>query len=106
CLASALSRRTTVKGAGKMPIIQSGLRTARQRHQFVPVSRRSRRNAHSRSRLDSSIRLIAPTHGLTLPTFEGVKEQFAFSFGSEAALPLARVLIERGLLREKHLQAA
>jgi len=89
-----------------MPIIENRLRTARQRSQFVPIRRRSRRTAHSRSRLDSSIRLIAPSHGLTLPTLKGVKKRFAFSFGSEAALPLARALIERGLLREEQLQPA
>lgn len=89
-----------------MPVIQSRLRAARQRPQYVPVRQGSRRTAHSRSRLDSSIRLIAPAHGLTLPTLEGVKERFTFSFGSDPALPLARVLVEKGLLGKQHLQAA
>lgn len=56
--------------------------------------------------MDSPIRLIAPAHGLTLPTLDGIKERFAFSFGSDAALPMARSLITRGLLREQHLKAA
>ncbi len=89
-----------------MSVIESRLRAARQRPQCVPLRQRSRRTAHRRSRLDSSIRLIAPAHGLTLPTLDRVKERFAFSFGSDAALPLARALIEKGLLRNEHLQAA
>ena len=89
-----------------MPVIQSRLRAARQRPQCVPLRQRSRRTAHRRSRLDSSIRLIAPAHGLTLPTLNRVKERFAFSFGSDAGLPLARALIEKELLRNEHLQAA
>ena len=43
---------------------------------------------------------------MTLPTLQGVKDQFAFSCGSDAALPLARALIEKGLLGEQHLQGA
>jgi hypothetical protein len=89
-----------------MPIIENRLCTARQRPQYVSIRKRSRRTAHSPSSLDTSIRLIAPAHGLTLPTLKGVKERFSFSFGSGAALPLTRALLERGLLREKHLQAA
>jgi hypothetical protein len=89
-----------------MPVIENLLRTARQRPQYVPIRQRSQRTAHSRPRLDSSIRLIAPAHGLTLPTLQGVKDRFAFSVGSDAALPLARALIEKGLLGKQHLQAA
>jgi hypothetical protein len=43
---------------------------------------------------------------MTLPTLEGVKDRFEFSVGCDAALPLARALIARGLLREGHLHAA
>ena len=89
-----------------MPVIQSRLRAARQRPQYVSIRQRSRRTPHRRSRLDSSIRLIAPAHGLALPTLDRVKERFAFSFGPDAALPLARALIEKGVLRKEHLQAA
>ena len=78
----------------------------RQRPQHVPLRQGSRRTPHRRSRLDSSTRLIAPAHDLTLPTLQGVKDRFAFSFGSDAALPLARALIEKGLLGKQHLQAA
>jgi hypothetical protein len=35
-----------------------------------------------------------------------VKDGFEFSRGCDTALPLARALIARGLLREEHLQAA
>ena len=89
-----------------MPVIKNRLRTAGQRTQYVKVSQRSGGTPHSRSRLDSSVRLIAPAHGLTLPILEGINERFAFSFGSDAALPLARTLIKRGLLRERHMDAA
>ncbi len=89
-----------------MSVIQSRLRAARQRPQYVPVRQRPRRTPHSRPRLDSSIRVIAPAHGLALPTLDRVKERFAFSFGSDAALPLARALIDKGLLGKQHLQGA
>src|SRR6185437_12935900 len=89
-----------------MPVIESRLRAARQRPQYVSIRQRSRRTPHRRSRLDSSIRLIAPAHGLTLPTLRGVKDRFAFSFDSDAAVPLARGLIEKGLLGKQHLEAA
>lgn len=89
-----------------MSIIEGRVRIARQRPKYVPIRQRSRRTPDSRSKLDSSIRLIAPAHGLTLPTLQGVKERFAFSFGSDAALPLARALIEKGLLGKQHLHAA
>ncbi len=89
-----------------MSVIESRLRAARQRPQYVSIRQRSRRTPHRRSSLDSPIRLIAPVHGLTLPTLQGVKDRFAFSFGSDAALPLARALIEKGLLDKEHLQAA
>jgi hypothetical protein len=67
---------------------------------------RSRRTAQARCKLDTSTRLIAPAHTLSLPTLNGVKDRFEFSLGSEAALPLARALIRRGLLSEKHLHGA
>jgi hypothetical protein len=67
---------------------------------------KSRRTAQARCRLDTSPRLIAPAHTLTLPTLEGVKDRFELSLGSAAALPLARALIAGGLLHEKHLQSA
>jgi hypothetical protein len=39
-----------------------------------------------------------------LPTLEGVPTRFQFSTGTEAALPLARSLINQGLLVAKHLE--
>lgn len=89
-----------------MPVSENRLRTARQRPKHVSIRQRSRRTPLRRSRLDSSIRLIAPAHSLTLPTLQGVKDRLAFSFGSDAALPLARALIEKGSLGKQHLQAA
>lgn len=67
---------------------------------------RSRRAAQARCKLDTPTRLIAPAHTLSLPILEGVKDCFEFSLGCDAALPLARALIRRGLLCEKHLQSA
>ena len=59
-----------------------------------------------RCKLDSSARLIAPPHSLRLPTLEGVRTRVQFSTGTEAVLPLARLLINQGLLVEKHLEKA
>ncbi len=59
-----------------------------------------------RCKLDSSARLIAPPHSLRLPTLEGVRTRVQFSTGTEAVLPLARSLINQGLLVEKHLEKA
>jgi hypothetical protein len=71
-----------------------------------PYRPKPRRTAQACCKLDTSTRLIAPAHTLTLPTLEGVKDRSEFSLGCDAALPLARALIMRGLLREEHLQAA
>ena len=88
-----------------MPVLQKCLRHSCRRPQ---LQRRppARRIAQARCKLDTSIRLIAPAHTLSLPTLEGVKDRFEFSLGSEAAIPLARGLIRRGRLSEKHLQGA
>jgi hypothetical protein len=43
---------------------------------------------------------------MTLPTLEGIKDRFEFAVGCNAALPLARALITKKLLREEHLHAA
>ena len=59
-----------------------------------------------RCKLDSSARLIAPPHSLRLPTLEGVRTRVQFSTGTEAVLPLARLLINQGLLVGKHLEKA
>jgi hypothetical protein len=59
-----------------------------------------------RCKLDSSARLIAPPHSLRLPTLEGVRTRVQFSTGTDAVLPLARSLINQGLLVEKHLEKA
>jgi hypothetical protein len=88
-----------------MPILKSRLFHSDRRPQ-LQRRKQSRRVAPARCKLDSSTRLIAPAHTLSLPTLEGIKDRFEFSLGSETALPLARALIRRGLLLEKHLQAA
>jgi hypothetical protein len=88
-----------------MPVLKSCLLHSDRRPQ-LQCRPRSRGTAQARCRLDSSIRLIAPAHTLSLPTLDGVKDRFEFSLGSDAAHPLARALIRRGLLREKHLQGA
>lgn len=89
-----------------MPVIKNRLRDLRQRPECIPLRRKSRRTPQTGCKLDTSTRLIAPPHTLTLPALEGVKDRFEFSLGCDAALPLARALIARGLLREEHLQAA
>ena len=71
-----------------------------------PCRQKSGPAARTRCKLGTSGHLIAPAHSLTLPTLEDVKDRFAFSIGCDAALPLARVLVITGLLREEHLQAA
>ncbi len=89
-----------------MPVIKNRLRDLRRRPECIPLRRKSQRTTQAGCKLDTSTRLIAPPHTLTLPALEGVKDRFEFSLGCNAALPLARALIARGLLREKHLQAA
>ena len=88
-----------------MPVIKNRLRDLRRRPECIPLRRKSRRTPQAGCKLDTSTRLIAPPHTLTLPALEGVKDRFGFSLGSNAALPLARALITRGLLGEEHLQA-
>ena len=89
-----------------MPVIKNRLRGPSRRPERIPCPERSRRTPPARCKLDTSIRLIAPAHTFTLPTLDGVKDRFEFSVGCSAALPLARALITRGLLREEHLHAA
>lgn len=89
-----------------MPVIKNRLRDLRRRPECIPLRRKSRRTPQAGCKLDTSTRLIAPPHTLTLPALEGVKDRFEFSLGCDAALPLARALITRGLLRNEHLQAA
>jgi hypothetical protein len=89
-----------------MPILKNRLRGPDRRPERIPFRRTSRRTPPARCKLDTPIRLIAPAHTMTLPTLEGVKDRFEFSIGCDAALPLARALIARGLLREGHLHAA
>lgn len=67
---------------------------------------RARKSHMPRCKLDSSARLIAPPHSLRLPTLEGVRTRVQFATGTEAVLPLARLLIDQGLLVEKHLKKA
>jgi hypothetical protein len=67
---------------------------------------RARQSHLPRCKLDSSARLIAPPHSLRLPILEGVRTRLQFSTGTEAVLPLARSLINQGLLVEKHLEKA
>lgn len=88
-----------------MPLLKSSLLHPYKR---PPRSyrRKPRRVAQACCKLDTSTRLIAPAHTLTLPTLEAVKDRFEFSLGCDAALPLARALITTGLLHEEHLQAA
>lgn len=88
-----------------MPVLKSRLLHPRRRPQLQRRPQ-SRRTAEARCKLDTSTRLIAPAHTLSLPTLERVKDCFEFSLGCEAAVPLARGLIQRGLLTEKHLQGA
>jgi hypothetical protein len=87
-----------------MPVLKSSLLHPDRRPQrtYRPKPGRA---AQARCKLDTSTRLIAPTHTLTLPTLKGVKDRFGFSLGCDAALPLACALITRGLLGEEHLQA-
>jgi len=88
-----------------MPILKSRLLHPRRRPQ-LQCRPRSRGTAQARCKLDTSTRLIAPAHTLSVPVLEGVKDRFEFSLGCDAAVPLARALIRRGLLCEKHLQDA
>jgi hypothetical protein len=88
-----------------MPVVKSRLLHPRR---YPQLQRRpeSRQTAQLRCKLDIPTRLIAPAHTLSLPTLEGVKDCFEFSLGCDAALPLARALIRRSLLSERHLQHA
>lgn len=104
--AGAVQRRPAAERDGKMPILQNRLRDSDRRSRCIPFRRKSRRTTQARGKLDTSPRLIAPPHTLTLPSLDGVKDQYEFSVGSNAALPLVRALIARGVLREEHLQAA
>lgn len=88
-----------------MPVLKSRLLHLGRRSQ-LSLRPKSGRTAPARCRLDTSPRLIAPAHSLTLPTLESVKDRFEFSLGCDAVLPLARALITRGLLREEHLKSA
>ena len=87
-----------------MPVLKSSLLHP-DRRPPRPYRPKPGRTAQARCKLDTSTRLIAPPHSLTLPGLEGVKDRFEFSLGCDAALPLARALITRGLLGEEHLQA-
>jgi len=89
-----------------MPILKNRVRTFRQLSKHVAVQRRRRRTLAARGKLDTSVHLIGPAHSLTRPTLAGIKERFEFSLGCDSALPLARALIHRELLREDHLQGA
>jgi hypothetical protein len=89
-----------------MPVIKNRLRDLRRLPECIPLRRKSRRTPQAGCKLDTSTRLIAPPHTLTLPALEGIKDRFEFSLGCDAALPLARALIARRLLREEHLEAA
>ena len=89
-----------------MPILKNRVRSLRQRSKHIAIQRRPRRTPAARGRLDTSVLLIAPAHSLTLPILAGIKERFEFSLGCDSALPLARALIQRGLLRKDHLQGA
>jgi hypothetical protein len=67
----------------------------------------SKRQTSSTSRkLGASHRLIAPSHTFTLPSLDGVKHRFEVSYGVDAALPPARMLIDKGLLVGKHFGMA
>jgi hypothetical protein len=89
-----------------MPVIQSSLCPSGRRSQRMPLRRRPQRIPQPRCKLDTPARLIAPAHSLTLPSLEGIQDQFEFSVGCDAALPLARALIGKGLLCEAHLRDA
>lgn len=88
-----------------MPVLKSSLLHP-DRRPPRPYRRKPRQTAQAHCKLGTSTRLIAPPHSLTLPGLEGIKDRFEFSLGCDAALPLARALIARGLLREEHLEAA
>jgi len=89
-----------------MPIFKKRVRTFRQRSNRIAVQRGPRRNAAAPRKLDTSVRLIGAAHSLTMPTLAGIKEKFEFSRGCDSAIPLARTLITKGLLREEHLRFA
>lgn len=89
-----------------MPVLKNRMRDLRGRPECISLRRKSRRTPQAGCKLDTSTSLIAPPHSLTLPGLEGVKDRFEFSRDCDAALPLARALIARGLLREEDLEAA
>ncbi len=70
------------------------------------ATRSKPRNSCAKSKLGTPGRLIAPPHTLTLPSLRGIQSTFEASHGFEAALLPARVLINRGLLGQKHLAQA
>jgi hypothetical protein len=84
------------------------------RQRFL-ASRGSDKSVHRRSKctasravrkLGASRHLIAPAHTLTLPCLDGIRNRFEVSHGFEAALPPVRMMIEKGMLVRKHLDAA
>ena len=88
-----------------MPIRIKSLRHSGTRDRGVHPCSRSHQPPASR-KLGASHHLIAPAHTLTLPSLEGIKSSFASSYGCEAAIPPARLLIKKGLLGQKHLNGS
>lgn len=72
----------------------------------VVSARAGSRKPLPQRKLDTSNRLIAPPHTLILPSLRGIKTVYESSYGFQAALSPAHILIKRGQLSSKHLAEA
>jgi hypothetical protein len=89
-----------------MPIIKTGFRCIGRSPEQLSFKRGRRRIPHAPRELDTSSRLIAPAHTFVLPSLEGIKDRFEFSSGFESVVPIARALITKALMHERHLAGA
>jgi hypothetical protein len=89
-----------------MPIVKARRGRAGRRTECKRFRGRTRRVPRATGKLDSSRRLIAPGHSLTLPSLQGTQARFQFSAGFGSVLPLVRSLIKEGVVHERHFEAA
>lgn len=89
-----------------MPILKSRQRSVGGSPERGRPRKRQPRTASTICKLDTSGRLIAPAHSLTLPSLAGVPPEFKFSCGLETALKPVQALIQTGVVNERHVRAA
>ena len=89
-----------------MPVLKRSDRGPGRRTQRTRLRGGTRRISCATRKLDKSHRLIAPRHGLTLPSLDGIQDRFQFSAGFLSVVPLIRILIKEGVVQERHFEAA